>query len=434
MAKPSTVVERYVIRQNIHSDATYGTWAKQAQDLFAGGKTLDDPEGKTLNTNFQQFRPKDLIVTGPFKIDGTSITNAQMTLPGVSTSWIANQVGFAKIVNFNGETPVITPVVLAKQVDYATHGFPPATEQAFKQAGIRIMRPPTYSGPALFINYDKLKDFGDKRVRQAIAMVIDRNQNGTVALGDSGKGVKYETGFSDNLVPLWLSQSDIGKLNTYDLNPDKATQLLTAAGWKKSGDTWTTPSGQPAQYELLFPAEYADWSASAQNAAEQLTKFGIKVTTRAITYTQQPIEVDKGNFQLAIQSWGSGSNPHPEFAFDTDLFAHNTRAANNGGKGIAFDLKQTTDSVGAVDMQQLVLDSGSGLDVNAQKAAITKLALAFNELLPIIPLLERYGNNAVLENVRVKGWPPDSDPIVQNSLYADNFVVMMILTGQLQPV
>ncbi len=31
-------------------------------------------------------------------------------------------------------------------------------------------------------------------------------------------------------------------------------------------------------------------------------------------------------------------------------------------------------------------------------------------------------------------WPPEGDPIYENSPYEDNFVVMMILDGTLKPV
>src|SRR5437899_7718587 len=58
MSKPSTIVERYVLRQvNVLSDVHYGDWARKAQDLFNSGKDLDSTEGKQLNTDFQQFRP-----------------------------------------------------------------------------------------------------------------------------------------------------------------------------------------------------------------------------------------------------------------------------------------------------------------------------------------------------------------------------------------
>src|SRR5262249_41138245 len=98
-----------------------------------------------------------------------------------------------------------------------------------------------------------------------------------------------------------------------------------------------------------------------------------------------------------------------------------------------FELKQKTDALGDVDLEQLVVNAGLGLDEAAQKDNVTKAAIAFNELVPMIPLWERYGNNPALEKVRVAGWPPDSDPILQNAPYGDNFTVMLLLTGQLKP-
>ena len=82
----------------------------------------------------------------------------------------------------------------------------------------------------------------------------------------------------------------------------------------------------------------------------------------------------------------------------------------------------------------LVVDSAAGLDPEQQKAAVAKVATAFNELLPIIPLWERYGNMPALDQVRVTGWPPEGDPIYNNSPYADSFVVIMILDGRLRGV
>jgi peptide/nickel transport system substrate-binding protein len=98
-------------------------------------------------------------------------------------------VKFDRIVLFNGETPTVTPLVLAGDVDYATHGFPPATEKEYIQQGIRILRPPNYNGPALYLNHT-VHPFEMKEFRQALAYAIDRQQNGTVSLGESGKPPK----------------------------------------------------------------------------------------------------------------------------------------------------------------------------------------------------------------------------------------------------
>jgi peptide/nickel transport system substrate-binding protein len=100
---------------------------------------------------------------------------------------------------------------------------------------------------------------------------------------------------------------------------------------------------------------------------------------------------------------------------------------------MGFELVQTTDALGEVDLERLVVEAGEGLDEAAQKKSVTNIALAFNELLPMVPLFERYGNNPCLEGVRAGKWPPDSDPILQNSPYADNFTIMLMYAGLLTP-
>jgi len=77
--------------------------------------------------------------------------------------------------------------------------------------------------------------------------------------------------------------------------------------------------------------------------------------------------------------------------------------------------------------------SGAGTNIARQKSAVSRLALAFNELLPIIPLFERYSNSPVAEGVRVTGWPRDDDPIYKNHLGTDSFVTIMIFNGTLRP-
>ena len=429
MSQPSTVVERYVIRNEAIVDrATYGEWADKLQALLAQGKDSDSDEWNALFQEFNAFRPETLNATGPYVIDMASINEARLTLVKNPTSWLADTVKFDLVYMYNGETPTVTPIVLAQQVDYATHGFPPATEKAFVEAGIRIIRPPIYSGPALYFNHT-IYPFNVKEVRQAIAYAVDRAQNGTVSLGESGKPVQLMAGFSDNIVPLWVADTSV--LNTYDLDPAKATSLLEGLGFKKGDDgVWVTDKGDRMEYELTVPAEYADWSAAAENLAEQLTSFGIKTVVRGVEFRQHPIDVNQGNFQMAIRGWGSG-NPHPHFSFVQDLFTHNVEAAE--GPGMSFPLVEPTECCGEFDFEANIENMTIGLDLGAQKAMVAETAKAFNELLPIVPLWERYGNNPAMDGLHTCGWKPEGDPIYKNSPYADSFAVMMILDGTLYP-
>jgi peptide/nickel transport system substrate-binding protein len=389
MSFPSTEVERYVIRNAYpRPSSVYGEWAQRARELFQGGLTTDDPEGAQLLDQFTQFRPESAgPVSGPFMIDEASITNAQLTLVRNDKAWNADQVLFDRIINYNGETDTISAVVLSGDVDYATHGFSVATENQMAENGIRVVRPPTYAGAGLFMNFGRHAELQDVRVRRAFAHAIDRAQTGTIALGESGVGVQYMTGMSDNKVPQWMSEDAISGLNQYEYDQEAAAALLEEAGWTKDGDFWLKPDGEQAVYELSFPAEFADYSATGQDVSEQLTAFGIQIEPRAITHAQHPIDVNQGNFSLAIRTWGSSNNPHPHYDFAQALFFHNTQAQRDGGEGMAFPLVQETEVAGEVDLDQLTVEAAEGLDLNAQKENVTIVAQVFNELLPVVPLL-----------------------------------------------
>ena len=432
MKRPSTVVERYVIRMSPRPSAIYGEWAQRARDLFDSGATNDDPEWAQLTEQFNEFRPEEIIVNGPYTIDQQSITNAQFDMLKNEDSYWADQTPFDKIVNFNGETDTISAVVLSGDIDYATHGFAPATEQSMIEQGIRVLRPPTYSGASLKFNFGELTHFLDKRVRQALAHAIDREQAGFVSLADSGVGIQYMSGMSDNLLETWLDQDAIDGLNQYEYDVDRAAELLEEAGWTKDGEWWTDPDGNEAAYDLTFPAEFADYSATGTNVAEQLTAFGFNIAPRAITHTQVGPDVLEGRFQMAIQAWGSSTNPHPHYAYVADFFTQNTRTDQPANRGMDFPLVQETEVAGEVDIDALVVATGEGMDIEQQRDDLTLAAQVFNELLNIIPLYERYGNNAALEGVRVAEWPADDDPILQNSPYADGIPTILMLTNGLQ--
>jgi peptide/nickel transport system substrate-binding protein len=432
--EPSNILPRYVLRNaQIHASSVYGEWAQKTADLVAAGKTPEDQEWKDLLAEFNQFHPEDMVVLGPYKIDAASITEATLVLNKVPTSWWADKVKFEKIVNYNGETPVITPLVLSGDVDYATHGFPPATVQEFMNLGYRVLRPPIYNGPIIGFNL-KVHPFEIKEFRQALAYAVDRAQNGQIAMAESGVPVKWMTGMSDNFVDMWLTDDVKAKLNTYDYNPDRAAEILTGIGFTKDGDVWLDDTGKPIEVEFLFQAEFADWSAAAKNACEQLTAFGIQCAGRSLTFTQVEPDVNDGKFQLASLWWGSG-NPHPQFSYNDNFRRFNQAESGVGDPtkpGQSFPMVVETDALGEVDINALIDAAGTGNDMEAQKEAVGQLALVYNELLPGVPLWERYGNNPAPSRFAA-GWLPDDDPNYKNSPYGDSFVIIQILDGTLHP-
>jgi peptide/nickel transport system substrate-binding protein len=244
-------------------------------------------------------------------------------------------VRFDRVIVYNGETADVAPLVASGDIDYATHGFTPAQEQSFVSAGYDILRPPNYNGPAILFNLDKLEEFQDKRARQAIAHAIDRAANGTIAMGQSGVGLNFMAGFSDQQVPQWISEEDQAELNPYEFDQAKATSLLEDAGWELRDGVWYKPDGDRASYALQYQSNFADYSAAGDDAATQLNDFGFDIAPQGVINTDHDVAVDQSDFELAIHAWGSSAHPHPHFSFVQDLFTHNIPvAANQGGRGI----------------------------------------------------------------------------------------------------
>ncbi|MGI8418298.1 MAG: ABC transporter substrate-binding protein [Nakamurella sp.] len=429
---PAPIAEYYLLRGQIVSDAVYGKFMARAEPLVRKQTPIADPTVAKLVKDISSFKPKNVVASGPFNFDFSKVSSQSVTLVKNAKGYRADKVNFdSAVVNSSDTLSVLASLALSGKMDYGTGGWPVSVEKELQAKGMRIIRPPTYFGPALFINYDKLPEFADKRVRQALAYAIDRSQEGQAALGESGKDIKLMAGFSDLQVPQWLSTADQAKLIHYDHNPSKAAELLTAAGWKKQGSNWVTPQGKPASYTILAPTQSTDWVTAAKDLQSQLGTLGITVTLKTEDQTQEPLDIQHGNFEWAIQAWGSAGNPFPTASFTADILQYSL-PVTKPKKGMAFPLQQNTDVVGKVDFATEIPDSGQGANLDALKAKITKLALAFNELLPIVPLFERYDNDGVNLD-HIAGFPDDSDPIYRNSIYADNFVTILMFEGTLRP-
>ena len=418
---PSSLGERNILRVSIGPDSVYGAIAKEATNLYASGKDTASDEIRALRSEKDGLRP-DPFSVGPYKIDRDSVTEAQLTMVRNESGLFADRVNFDKVVVYQGETTQITPLVLAGDVDYATHGFPLAIEKAFGDAGLRVIRGPGYTGPAIVFHWENASQFQDKRLRQAVAYAINKDENAKVALGNSGRPQKYMAGFSDNLAPQWLSSGDLSKLNSYTYDLAKAAALMTAAGYAKGPDGIYVKDGKKLEFELYYPSDFPDWSSAADHVQKSLGAFGIRIVPRGTIRSQQLPDVNAGKFQIAIMSWGT-ANPHPQGSFIQDLRTHNTIPPQGG---MRYPLKQ-----GSTDFDRLIDKMGEGFDTTAQKGPITEAALAFNDLLPVIPLWERYGNNPVNEKSRVRGWKPDGDPIYKNPWSTEAFTTLMIMDGTL---
>lgn len=384
------------------------------------------------------FRPANAVVYGPYNIDPKSVTEAQLTMVKNPTGFNADKIDFDKVTVYWGDTAQDMPLYLSKDMDYSSNAYSPANLQAIRSANpdVIVLGGPATNGPGIYFNND-VYPLNKVEVRQAFAYYIDRVENCKVAFGESCRPVKYQVGFTDAAVPTWLSDDQIKKLNTYDPDPKKADALLTGLGFKKGSDgIWVDDKGKKMEYELIVPADFTEYLASSENVAQQLGKYGIKVTVKPYQSAERNNVHKAGKYQISMDIGFRFTYFHPFVSYDYNLrpgigFKNDPEGAE-GARGMNFPYKQKTADGKQIDIKEWVTKMSEGFDANAQKPYVADVASMFNANVPVLMMFERYLTDPVDTKTRVTGWLPADDKIYKNN-QNNSPVARQFLSGQLKP-
>ncbi|MGZ3579041.1 MAG: peptide-binding protein, partial [Syntrophales bacterium] len=139
--------------------------------------------------------------------------------------------------------------------------------------------------------------FADKRVRQAIAYAINKDeiiQGVLLGLGKVATG-PYKPG-------TWVYNPNV---ETYPYNPKKAKELLAAAGWKDAdGDGILDKDGQPFVFEIITNQGNEIRAKCAEIIQRRLSEIGIKVKIRVLEWAAFVNDfINKRRFDATILGW-----------------------------------------------------------------------------------------------------------------------------------
>jgi peptide/nickel transport system substrate-binding protein len=428
--EPSMVAERQIMKEYIRAAATYQELADEATALVESGATKDDESWAALATKIAEFRPEGLLATGPYVYTMEDVGDSFMSLRWHPNSIYSDSVNFGELRIWKGETEASTPLVLNGDVAWATNVYPPATQQAFTDAGIRLITTPRGYGPALLFNHD-VYPFNIKEVRQAMAYAIDRAENGFLTNGFGATPTKYMAGILDDQVPSLIDAETVESLNQYPFDIAAAEAKMEEAGFTRDAEgKWVDAEGNRISAEYKVPAEFTDFYGAGSNATEQLNEFGFDITLVAVPWQQAAEDIREGAFELSVWSWASGS------PFATTQFFGPIQRFNYVGltataqQGMNFPMEFEYNGE-AINLDQMIKDVSGGLDTEAQKVRAGAVAKIINDLMPFIPLNVIVSTEPWNESI-LAGAPEEGDPLLQNPS-TDHFVIKLLLDGTLAP-
>jgi ABC-type transport system substrate-binding protein len=195
-------------------------------------------------------------------------------IPDATSRWLALQKGEVDLIDFPAADDLP-----AMQAD--------GNIQLIQQAGLNV--------GYLAMNVEK-EPYGDKRVRQAMNYAIDKQEIVDAVFGSAGQVAK-------NPIPptMWSYNDDI---EDYPYDPEKAKELLTAAGYPDGFKTeiWAMPVARPYNPDARKIAEIMQ---------AQLAKIGVEVEIISYEWGTYLDKTDTGEHQAAMLGW-TGDNGDPD--------------------------------------------------------------------------------------------------------------------------
>ncbi len=205
-------------------------------------------------------------------------------IPDPATMFLELQAGSIDMMG-------LTPIQYTKQ-----------TETEFFKGNFQKFRYPVFSYTHMALNM-KHPWFRDKKVRQAIAYAIDKQEIVDVVL--FGLGSPATGPYVPN---TWPYNPNVKK---YAYNPEKAKLLLKEEGWEdRDGDGVLDKEGKPFRFTIFTNAGNSLRKNTATIIQWRLEKIGIEVDIRTLewsTFINQFI--DKKRFEAVILGWSIGLDP-----------------------------------------------------------------------------------------------------------------------------
>ena len=241
----------------------------------------------------------------------------------------------------------------------------------------------------------------NKLVRQALAFGIDRasvSQKGEYGYEPPGN----QTGVLVPTFSSWVDQSAMTKYGyTFDVN--KATQLLTQAGYSKGSDgIMKDSSGHRLSFTIISISGYTDWTASLQVVAQNLKQIGVEVKEQDQNSNDYFNNLFTGKYQLAYGELATSPGPSPYYELRNTLDSATTADI---GQTAAGDYERYKNP----QVDALFDQYGATTDSAKQQDLIKQVEAAMLEDVPVIPVTEGVAWYEY-STKNLAGWPTPTDP------------------------
>jgi len=262
------------------------------------------------------FANSNPVGSGAFIVTKFNI-NQSVELKANPNYW-GGKPGISKLVFQNFTNPSAEAIALKNgSIDFA-EGLTPALFNSLKGVpGVALNNAPSGNWDELAFNTGAQtvtnKPIGngnpalrDLNVRLAISYALNRPQLVSKVLGGYGSPA------STIIPPIYPQFHYTPPASaTYNYDPQKAGQILTADGWKMGPGGVRVKNGKQLSLRLYWGSDSPTYNADAPFIQAWLSAIGIKVAVTAMSTSTLTQDIGNGQYDMFI--WGWGVEPNPDF-------------------------------------------------------------------------------------------------------------------------
>jgi len=230
--------------------------------------------------------------------------------------------------------------------------------------------------PSVFFEYVILNTrrapLDDVRVRQALALAIDRDQIVDVLLEGSAPVL------DSVLRPFQLGFT--AAFSRYRYDPGAAAALLEQAGWTRGADGIFAKDGTPLEIPLVTTSEGELRSSTARLMAEQAEAAGIRIVPRPLPSDRvYNVELAGDGFSAVMIATGGPIDPSVTAQLSSDQIP----SEENGNAG------QNVYRWSDPEADRLMALSDTQIDPEARAASLARVQEIVADQVPLIPLYQQ---------------------------------------------
>ncbi|WP_410507181.1 ABC transporter substrate-binding protein [Methanosarcina hadiensis] len=263
---------------------------------LTGFKIIPEHIYKDVSDPSSFLDPEAVIGTGPFLLDEYNKEHGTYRFVTNEDFWGPETA--VKTVEF---VPVSDSLIAFEQGEIDFTSISPDTLDRFtSDPDIKIEQQPAFWGYQFYFNMKKCPELCDRRIRQAFAYAIDREELVEKIARGAGKAGEMGVLSEDH---IWYNPDQ----PEYSYDSEKAGELLDEAGWTDTdGDGIRDKNGEKLSYVLSLG------SGSQGNAEirigelikQRLSEVGIDVQVKALESKSRDANLKSGDFELLISGFG----------------------------------------------------------------------------------------------------------------------------------